>query len=85
MNVYKGRMPPKIELTLKQSQQGVSNDVLAETGSIHNLSKITMMIVDIERDRVNSLRLHMSLSQEEFRQIRRDRVDARGRLRRLES
>ncbi|GJX72413.1 hypothetical protein Tco_0309584 [Tanacetum coccineum] len=33
-------------------------------------------MLDIERDRVNSLRLHMSLSQEEFR---------RGRLRRLES
>ncbi|GKA21046.1 hypothetical protein Tco_0701035 [Tanacetum coccineum] len=29
-------------------------------------------ILDIERDRVNNLRLHMSLSQEEFRQIRRD-------------
>ncbi|GJX37528.1 hypothetical protein Tco_0250831 [Tanacetum coccineum] len=42
-------------------------------------------MLDIERDRVNSLRLHMSLSQEEFRQIRRDRDDARGRLRRLES
>ncbi|GKG06425.1 hypothetical protein Tco_0326511 [Tanacetum coccineum] len=25
--VYKGRMPTKIELTLEQSQQGVSNDV----------------------------------------------------------
>ncbi|GJW32144.1 hypothetical protein Tco_0052176 [Tanacetum coccineum] len=42
-------------------------------------------MLDIERDRVSSLRLHMSLSQEEFRQIRRDRDDARGRLRRLES
>ncbi|GJX32973.1 hypothetical protein Tco_0242828 [Tanacetum coccineum] len=41
-------------------------------------------MLDIERDRVSSLRLHMSLSQEEFRQIRRDRDDARGRLRRLE-
>ncbi|GJX95546.1 hypothetical protein Tco_0351344 [Tanacetum coccineum] len=39
-------------------------------------------MLDIERDRVSSLRLHMSLSQEEFRQIRRDRDDARGRLRR---
>ncbi|GKE78222.1 hypothetical protein Tco_1544342, partial [Tanacetum coccineum] len=39
---------------------------------------------DIERDRVNSLRLHMSLSQEEFRQVRRDRNDTRWRLRRLE-
>ncbi|GJY43258.1 hypothetical protein Tco_0431471 [Tanacetum coccineum] len=42
-------------------------------------------MLDIERDRVNSLCLHMSLSHEEFRQIRRDRDDARGRLRRLES
>ncbi|GJS54686.1 hypothetical protein Tco_0628048, partial [Tanacetum coccineum] len=42
-------------------------------------------MLDIERDRVNNLRLHMSLSQEEFRQIRRDRDDTRGRLRRLES
>ncbi|GJX19989.1 hypothetical protein Tco_0222666 [Tanacetum coccineum] len=40
-------------------------------------------MLDIERDRVSSLHLHMSLSQEEFRQIRRDRDDARGRLRRL--
>ncbi|GKA48448.1 hypothetical protein Tco_0741406 [Tanacetum coccineum] len=31
--------------------------------------------LDIERDRVNNLRLHMSLSQEEFRQVRRDRDD----------
>ncbi|GKD37786.1 hypothetical protein Tco_1257993, partial [Tanacetum coccineum] len=42
-------------------------------------------MLDIERDRVNSLRLHMSLSQEVFRQVRRDRNDTRGRLRRLES
>ncbi|GKB49538.1 hypothetical protein Tco_0900291 [Tanacetum coccineum] len=42
-------------------------------------------MLDIERDRVISLRLHMSLSQEEFRQVRRDRDDTRGRLRRLES
>ncbi|GJR32254.1 hypothetical protein Tco_1108486 [Tanacetum coccineum] len=42
-------------------------------------------ILDIERDRMSSLRLHISFSQEEFRQIRRDRDDARGRLRRLES
>ncbi|GJT76290.1 hypothetical protein Tco_1043015 [Tanacetum coccineum] len=36
--------------------------------------------LDIKRDRVNNLRLHISLSQEEFHQIRRDRNDARGRL-----
>ncbi|GJT31346.1 hypothetical protein Tco_0911621 [Tanacetum coccineum] len=39
-------------------------------------------MLDIERDRVNSLRLHMSLLQKEFRQVRRDRDDTRGRLRR---
>ncbi|GJY67911.1 hypothetical protein Tco_0470893 [Tanacetum coccineum] len=42
-------------------------------------------ILDIKRDRVNSLLLQMSFSQEEFRQVRRDRDDTRGRLRRLES
>ncbi|GJW37042.1 hypothetical protein Tco_0059962 [Tanacetum coccineum] len=42
-------------------------------------------MLDIERDRVNSLRLHMSLLQEEFRQVRMDRNDTRGRLRMLES
>ncbi|GJZ35853.1 hypothetical protein Tco_0581670 [Tanacetum coccineum] len=42
-------------------------------------------MLDIKRDRVNSLFLHMSLLQEEFRQVRRDRDDTQGRLRRLES
>ncbi|GJU07644.1 putative reverse transcriptase domain-containing protein [Tanacetum coccineum] len=37
----------------------------------------------IERDRVSSLRLHMSLSQEEFRSILRDRMMLSGDLRRL--
>nr|GEW46438.1 hypothetical protein [Tanacetum cinerariifolium] len=39
----------------------------------------------IERDRVDNLRLYMSRSQEEFRQIRDDRDDLKRRLRRLES
>ncbi|GJZ55511.1 putative reverse transcriptase domain-containing protein [Tanacetum coccineum] len=47
---------------------------------LENLKVRSML--DIERDRVNSLRLYMSLSQEEFRQVRRDRDDTRGRLRR---
>ncbi|GKE42616.1 hypothetical protein Tco_1469900 [Tanacetum coccineum] len=51
MNENKGIMPTKIELTLEQSQQGVSNDVLAETGSIHNLSVFTKMNSDIEERR----------------------------------
>ncbi|GJS32980.1 hypothetical protein Tco_0531362 [Tanacetum coccineum] len=42
-------------------------------------------LLSIERDRVDSLRHHMALSQEEFCQIRRDRDDARRRLRRMES
>ncbi|GJW53595.1 hypothetical protein Tco_0097680 [Tanacetum coccineum] len=42
-------------------------------------------LVGIEKDRVNNLRCYMALSQEEFRQIRRDRDDTRRRLRRLES
>ncbi|GKD80414.1 putative reverse transcriptase domain-containing protein [Tanacetum coccineum] len=42
-------------------------------------------MLDIERGRMNSLRLHMSLSQEKFHQVRRDRDDTRERLRRLES
>ncbi|GJW25820.1 hypothetical protein Tco_0039631, partial [Tanacetum coccineum] len=39
----------------------------------------------IERDHVDSLCRHMALSQEEFRQIRRDHDDTRRKLRRLES
>ncbi|GKE11315.1 hypothetical protein Tco_1414866 [Tanacetum coccineum] len=42
-------------------------------------------MLDIKRDRVSNLHFHTSFSQEEFHQIRRDRNDARGRLRRLES
>ncbi|GKC05563.1 hypothetical protein Tco_0997173 [Tanacetum coccineum] len=38
----------------------------------------------IERDRVDSLRRHMALSQEEFCQVHRERDDTRKRLRRLE-
>ncbi|GKF55696.1 hypothetical protein Tco_0166036, partial [Tanacetum coccineum] len=37
-------------------------------------------ILDIDKDRVNSLCLHMSLSQEEFRQVHRDGDDTRGDL-----
>ncbi|GKA69643.1 putative reverse transcriptase domain-containing protein [Tanacetum coccineum] len=47
---------------------------------LENLKVCAML--DIEKDRVNSLRLHISLSQEEFRQVHRDRNDTRGRLRR---
>ncbi|GKB16993.1 reverse transcriptase domain-containing protein [Tanacetum coccineum] len=42
-------------------------------------------MLSIERDRIDNIRWHMALSQEEFRQVRRDRDDTRRRLRRLES
>ncbi|GJY97990.1 putative reverse transcriptase domain-containing protein [Tanacetum coccineum] len=42
-------------------------------------------LLGIERDSVDSLRFHMSRSQEEFCQIRRDRDDVRRRFRILES
>ncbi|GKE90915.1 hypothetical protein Tco_1572010, partial [Tanacetum coccineum] len=51
-----------------------------ESLRLENLKVCAML--DIERDRVNSLRLHMSLLQEEFSQVCRDRDDTRGRLRR---
>ncbi|GJT18485.1 putative reverse transcriptase domain-containing protein [Tanacetum coccineum] len=38
-----------------------------------------------KRDRIDSIRWHMALSQEEIRQVRRDRDNTRRRLRRLES
>ncbi|GJS10488.1 putative reverse transcriptase domain-containing protein [Tanacetum coccineum] len=42
-------------------------------------------MLSIERYQIDSLRWHMALSQEEFRQVRKDRDDTRRRLRRLES
>ncbi|GJY09870.1 hypothetical protein Tco_0378055, partial [Tanacetum coccineum] len=57
-----GRMPTKIELTLEQSQQGVSNDVLVSIEGVEELKRnvwikgktyavrITMLIADIEDD-----------------------------------
>ncbi|GJZ80475.1 hypothetical protein Tco_0645469 [Tanacetum coccineum] len=42
-------------------------------------------MLSIEGDRIDSIRWHMALSQEEFCQVRRDRDDTRMRLKRLES
>nr|GFC74786.1 hypothetical protein [Tanacetum cinerariifolium] len=39
-------------------------------------------MLSIKRDRVDSLRWHMALSQEEFRQVRKDHDDTRRRFRR---
>ncbi|GKD81934.1 hypothetical protein Tco_1348773, partial [Tanacetum coccineum] len=62
MNVYKGRMPTKIELTLEQSQQGVTNDVLVSIEGVEGLKRnvwikgenkaafLTKMNSDMEND-----------------------------------
>ncbi|GJZ94451.1 putative reverse transcriptase domain-containing protein [Tanacetum coccineum] len=42
-------------------------------------------MLSIERDRINSLRWHIALSQEEFRQVHRDHDDTRRILRRNEN
>nr|GFB84443.1 hypothetical protein [Tanacetum cinerariifolium] len=42
-------------------------------------------LLSIKRYQVDSLRRQMALSQEEFRQVLKDRDDTRRRLRRLES
>ncbi|GJR95122.1 putative reverse transcriptase domain-containing protein [Tanacetum coccineum] len=51
-----------------------------ESLRLENL-KVRAML-DVERDRVDSLRLHMSYSHEEFREVRRERDVVRRRLRR---
>ncbi|GJZ51132.1 retrovirus-related pol polyprotein from transposon TNT 1-94 [Tanacetum coccineum] len=45
MNVYKGRMPTKIELTLEQSQQGVSNDVLSDNSLVFTMRRMEILPV----------------------------------------
>ncbi|GJY37067.1 retrotransposon protein, putative, ty3-gypsy subclass [Tanacetum coccineum] len=42
-------------------------------------------MLSIKRDRIDSIRWHMALSQEEFHQVHRDHDDTRRRLRMLES
>ncbi|GJX83526.1 hypothetical protein Tco_0333007 [Tanacetum coccineum] len=71
-NNVEGIMPTKIELTLEQSQQGVSNDVLAETGLTHNLLVFTKMNSDTEDDIIDplmqctTLPSHSSFSQQKL-------------------
>ncbi|GJT90506.1 putative reverse transcriptase domain-containing protein [Tanacetum coccineum] len=54
-------------------------------GRLGRENRKVQALLSIERDRVDSFRHYMALSQEEFCQIRRDRDDTRRRLRRLES
>ncbi|GJY74188.1 retrovirus-related pol polyprotein from transposon TNT 1-94 [Tanacetum coccineum] len=69
---HKGRMPTKFELTLEQSQQGVSNDVLGKKRVNTYAVRITMLITDIEDDimdpvmQCTTLPSHSSFSQKKL-------------------
>ncbi|GJT50754.1 reverse transcriptase domain-containing protein [Tanacetum coccineum] len=73
---------------LETGQSMASEERAGLTDRIRRLGRENLRVralLCIEGDRVDSLRHYMSLSHEEFHQIRRDRDDARRRLRRLES
>ncbi|GKA80604.1 hypothetical protein Tco_0787296 [Tanacetum coccineum] len=64
---------------------GEQASLVERIGSLRLEYLKVLAMLSIERDRVDSIHWHMALSQEEFRQVRRDHVDTRRRLRRLES
>ncbi|GKA89959.1 putative reverse transcriptase domain-containing protein [Tanacetum coccineum] len=73
---------------LEAGQLMASGERVGLADRIRRLGRENLKVRDllcIERDRVDSLRHHMALSQKEFRQIRRDRDNARRKLRKLES
>ncbi|GKE17638.1 hypothetical protein Tco_1425215, partial [Tanacetum coccineum] len=78
----------KIESTQRQletSQMVASRErasLVEKIGSLRLEYLKVRAILSIERDRIDSIRWHMALSQEEFHQVRRDRDDTRRRLRR---
>ncbi|GJR07695.1 hypothetical protein Tco_0790347 [Tanacetum coccineum] len=59
--------------------------IVKRIGSLRLENLKVHSMLGIERERVDSLRLHMSRSQEEFCQIRKDHDEAKRRFRRLES
>ncbi|GJX42022.1 putative reverse transcriptase domain-containing protein, partial [Tanacetum coccineum] len=77
---------PDLEGTLYDIANFMSEAPLDRITEVRSLGRENLRVRDllcIERDRVNSLRHHMALSKEEFRQIRRDRDDTQRRLRRI--
>ncbi|GJU51874.1 hypothetical protein Tco_1221429 [Tanacetum coccineum] len=73
---------------LEAGQLVASGERAGLVDRVRSLGRENLMVqalLCIERDRVDSLRRHMALSQEEFCKIRRDRDDTRRRLGRLES
>ncbi|GJX90107.1 hypothetical protein Tco_0343433 [Tanacetum coccineum] len=77
-----------VQSRLEADQLVASGDRARMAERIYSLRlenlKVRAML-DIERGHVKSLRLRMSLSQEEFREVRRDCDDTQRRLKRLES
>nr|GEZ16129.1 integrase, catalytic region, zinc finger, CCHC-type, peptidase aspartic, catalytic [Tanacetum cinerariifolium] len=73
---------------LKAGQLEASKERAGLANRVRSLGRENLRVralLYIERDRVDNLRCHMVLSQEEFCQVRRDRDDTLRRLRRLES
>ncbi|GJS00958.1 putative RNA-directed DNA polymerase [Tanacetum coccineum] len=81
----------KIETTQRQLEasqlvaSGERASLVKRIGSLRLEYLKVRAMLSIERDQIDSLRWHTTLSQEEFRQVRRDRDDTRRRLRRIES
>ncbi|GJY96428.1 reverse transcriptase domain-containing protein [Tanacetum coccineum] len=81
----------EFETTQRQLEVGqlmASGERARLTNRIRRLGRENLRVralLCIKRDRVDSLRHHMELSQEKFCQIRRDHDDDQRRLRRLES
>ncbi|GJY41867.1 reverse transcriptase domain-containing protein [Tanacetum coccineum] len=78
----------EIARQLEAGQLMASEERADLTDRIRSLGRENLRVralLCIERDQVDNLRRHMALSQEEFRQIRRDHDYARRRLKRMES
>ncbi|GJX62851.1 reverse transcriptase domain-containing protein, partial [Tanacetum coccineum] len=71
--------------TSQMVASGVRASLVERIGSLRLEYLMVQAMLSIERDQIDSIRWHMALSQEEFRQVCRDRDDTRRRLRRLES
>ncbi|GKC37604.1 hypothetical protein Tco_1049988 [Tanacetum coccineum] len=81
----------EIETTQRQLETSQMVAIKEQASLVERIRSLRMKylkvraMLSIERDRIDSIRWHMALLHEEFRQIRRDCDDTRRRLKRLES